>query len=120
MIGAGAAPDIPRVLRALHDLPDQGAANSPLVGLPESGPTAMTLRQAYFAPAELVPAEQAVGRISADSLAAYPPGIPNVLPGEVLTVEVLNFLRSTAASPFGHVRGAADPAMTHFRVVADA
>ena len=80
----------------------------------------MTLRQAYFAPAELVPAEQAVGRISADSLAAYPPGIPNVLPGEVITVEVLNFLRSTAASPFGHVRGAADPAMIHFRVVADA
>jgi lysine decarboxylase len=77
----------------------------------------MTLRQAYFAPAELVPADQAVGRISADSLAAYPPGIPNVLPGEILTANVLNFLRNTAASPFGHVRGAADPALAQFRVL---
>ena len=58
----------------------------------------MTLRQAYFAPAELVPADQAVGRVSADSLAAYPPGIPNVMPGEILTADVLNFLRCTAAS----------------------
>jgi arginine decarboxylase len=120
VIGAGAAPDIPRVLTALRELPDQDAANSPLVGLPESGPTAMTLRQAYFAPAEVVPAEHAVGRVSADSLAAYPPGIPNVLPGEILTADVLTFLRSTAASPFGHVRGAADPALTQFRVLIDA
>ncbi|GAS86053.1 aminotransferase class I/II-fold pyridoxal phosphate-dependent enzyme [Mycolicibacterium brisbanense] len=117
VIGAGSAPDVPRVLAALHALPDQGAANSPLVGLPESGPTAMTLRQAYFAPAELVPACEAVGRISADSLAAYPPGIPNVLPGEILTDDVVNFLRTTANSPFGHVRGAADPSLDHIRVL---
>ena len=117
VIGAGAVPDIPRVLKGLHDLPDQGAANSPLVGLPDPGPTAMTLRQAYFAPAELVPVDQAVGRISADSLAAYPPGIPNVLPGEVITADVLNFLCSVASSPFGHVRGAVDPALTRIRVL---
>ena len=120
VIGAGAAPDIPRVLKALHALPDQGAANTPLVGLPDPGPTAMTLRQAYFAPAELVPADQAVGRVSADSLAAYPPGIPNVMPGEILTADVLNFLRCTAASPFGHVRGAANPALTQIRVLTSA
>ncbi len=120
VIGAGAAPDIPRVLKALRELPDERAANTPLVGLPDPGPTAMTLRQAYFAPAELVPADQAVGRISADSLAAYPPGIPNVLPGEILTADVLNFLQSTAASPFGHVRGAVDPSLTRMRVLTGA
>jgi lysine decarboxylase len=119
VIGAGSVPDVPRVLAALHALPDQGAANAPLLGLPESGPTAMTLRQAYFAPAELVPADDAVGRISADSLAAYPPGIPNVLPGEVLTADVVKFLRATATSPFGHVRGAADPTLDHIRVLSE-
>lgn len=119
VIGAGSAPDIPRTLAALHALPDQGAANTPLLGLPDSGPTAMTLRQAYFAPAELIPTEHAAGRISADSLAAYPPGIPNVLPGEILTPEVINFLHTTANSPFGHVRGATNPTLTHIRVLTE-
>jgi arginine decarboxylase len=116
-IGAGAAPDITRVLDAMHALPDQGADNTPPIGLPEPGPTATTLRKAYFARAELVPARHAVGRISADTLAPYPPGIPIVLPGEILTQDVLNFLRSVAASPFGHIRGATDQTLTQFRVL---
>ena len=54
---------------------------------------------------------------SADALAAYPPGIPNVMPGELITAEARDFLRRTAAAPFGHVRGAADPALTRLRVL---
>jgi lysine decarboxylase len=64
-----------------------------------------------------VPAAEAVGRISADSLAAYPPGVPNILPGEVLTRPIIDFLRSTAASPYGWVRGSLDPAVDHVRVI---
>lgn len=120
VIGAGAAPDIMRVLAALHALPDQGAARSSRITLPPPGPTAMSLRDAYFSPTELVPASEAIGRVSADSLAAYPPGIPNVLPGEIITAPVLEFLRRTAASSFGHVRGAADATLTHVRVLPDA
>ena len=44
----------------------------------------MTPREAFLGPQEIVPAEEAVGRVAAESLAAYPPGIPNVLPGERL------------------------------------
>lgn len=65
-----------------------------------------------------MPAGDAVGRVSADALAAYPPGIPNVLPGEVVTGGTLEFLRTTAASPFGHVRGAVDPRLERLRVLA--
>jgi lysine decarboxylase len=118
VIGAGAAPDIERALRALHSLPDHGASAGPAITLPHPGPAVVSLRDAYFAPAELVPADQAVGRVSADSLAAYPPGIPNLLPGERITPETLDFLSRTAGSPFGHVRGAADPGLTHMRVLA--
>ena len=77
----------------------------------------MDLREAYFSPTESVPAAEAVGRISADSLAAYPPGVPNILPGEVLTQPIIDFLRSTAASPYGWVRGSLDPAVDHVRVI---
>ena len=78
----------------------------------------MSLREAYFAHAEVVPAERAIGRVSADALAAYPPGIPNLLPGELITAETHDFLRRTAAAPFGHVRGAVDPELTRLRVLA--
>ena len=59
-----------------------------------------------------------MGRVSADALAAYPPGIPNVLPGELITAETRDFLVHTAAAPFGHVRGAVDPDLARLRVVA--
>ena len=65
----------------------------------------------------VVEAASAVGRISADTVAAYPPGIPNLLPGEVITTEVVEFLTQTAAAPFGHVRGAISKDMSLFRVV---
>ena len=118
VIGAGAVPDIERVLVALDALPDHGAAAGLPSVLPQPGPAVLSLREAYFAPAALVPAEHAVGRVSADALAAYPPGIPNLLPGELITAETLDFLRRTAAAPFGHVRGAVDPELTRLRVLA--
>ena len=57
---------------------------------PPWGELAMTPREAFLGPQEVVPVD-AGGRaaIAAESLAAYPPGIPNVLPGERLTAETL-------------------------------
>lgn len=117
VLGAGAELDVERVLRAFEALPDRGVGAGERILLPPTGASVVPMREAYFADAVLVPWEEAVGRVSGDSLAAYPPGIPNVLPGEQLTAEVVDFLRATAASPFGHVRGAATPGLTHFRVL---
>ena len=119
VIGAGAVPVVDRVLAALDALPDHGAASGSPIALPEPGQPVVSLREAYFAPAELVPAEDAVGRVSADALAAYPPGIPNVLPGELITAATRDFLARTAAAPFGHVRGAVDPHLARLRVLSD-
>lgn len=77
----------------------------------------MEVRDAYFAESEVVPTAEAIGRVSADSLAAYPPGVPNVLPGEVLTREVVHFLRDTASAPYGWVRGTVNPDVSQLRVV---
>lgn len=76
----------------------------------------MPPRDGFFAQTELVPAAEAVGRVSADTLAAYPPGIPNLIPGEEITAETVAFLQAVAASPTGYVRGAVNPAVTSFRV----
>lgn len=119
VIGAGSAPDHDRFVEALHTLPVTPAEQEEPVRLrlPEPGPARLTTREAFLAPGREVPAAKAVGRISADTLAAYPPGIPNVLPGEVITQELVDFFRQTAQAPTGYVRGAVDAAVTRLRVV---
>ena len=87
--------------------------------LPAAGTLRMLPRLAYFAESVVIPAAQAIGRVSADTLAAYPPGIPNLVPGEEITRETVAFLQAVAASPTGFVRGAADPLVATIRVVRD-
>ncbi|VDG94506.1 Arginine decarboxylase [Lysinibacillus sphaericus] len=49
----------------------------------------MTPREAYYAEQETIAIDDAIGRISADTLMIYPPGIPLVIPGERITCEVI-------------------------------
>jgi len=118
VLGAGAQPDVDRFMDALHTLPQRDAAQRPRIELPPNGERATSVRDAYFAPSEVLPAEQAIGRVSSDTLAAYPPGIPNLLPGEVISAEVVEFLQATVAAPFGHVRGGVVSDVSQLRVVA--
>jgi lysine decarboxylase len=117
VIGAGAAPDVDRFLAAVHSLPDLGYERTPGQTLPKPGPRAMSIRRAYFASAETVCAKDAIGRVSAETLAAYPPGIPNLIAGEMITQEVVDFLQTTVAAPFGHVRGGISRDVSELRVV---
>jgi arginine decarboxylase len=54
---------------------------------------AVSPRDAFLGEAEAVPVEAAVGRISCESIAGYPPGIPALLPGERITAEAIAYLR---------------------------
>jgi arginine decarboxylase len=51
-------------------------------------------REAFFSRTEDVAAEKAVGRICAEQITPYPPGIPVLLPGERIDAEVVDHLRS--------------------------
>ena len=82
---------------------------------PPWGELVMTPREAFLGPQEIVPAREAVGRVAAESLAAYPPGIPNVLPGERLTAETLDYIEQTIAHG-GSLRGASDRELKTLRV----
>ncbi|HVS86071.1 MAG TPA: aminotransferase class I/II-fold pyridoxal phosphate-dependent enzyme [Gaiellaceae bacterium] len=61
--------------------------------LPEQ---ALTPRQGTDADWETVPTEQAAGRICAEMIVPYPPGIPLLVPGEVVSAEVLHALHQLA------------------------
>lgn len=117
LLGATSRIDVDRFLTALHALPEVPESLSDPEPLPPAAALRMSVREAFLAKSVVVPWREAVGQISADTLAAYPPGIPNVLPGESLTAETIAFLRATAAHSSGYVRGAADPLLDSVRVV---
>ena len=82
---------------------------------PRWGPLAMSPRDAFLGPQQIVPIEQAIGRVAAESLAAYPPGIPNVFPGERLTAQTISYIARTLEEG-GVVRGLSDPTLRTIRV----
>ncbi|MEV0259902.1 ornithine decarboxylase [Streptomyces sp. NPDC050617] len=72
-------------------------------------------RDAYFGPTEAVPVAEAAGRVAAEMLTPYPPGIPAVLPGERLNGPVLRYLGTGVAGGM-NLPDAMDPALRTVRV----
>ena len=50
-------------------------------------------RVAYHAPLEVVKLDNAIGRISKETIMIYPPGIPIIIPGEVFSEEIIKELK---------------------------
>jgi arginine decarboxylase len=83
---------------------------------PRWGALAATPREAFFGRQEVVPTEEAIGRVAAESAAVYPPGIPNVFPGERLTAQTVDFIHRTLERG-GTVRGLSDATARTIRVL---
>ena len=74
------------------------------------------MRDAYFAETEMVSAANAVGRISADLIAPYPPGVAVVAPGELLTQQIVEGLSASRAAGV-RIAYATDSTLASYRVV---
>ncbi len=115
------APEVERLVAALeHALERLDVAghreHEPFAPPPPWGELAMTPRDAFLGPQEAVPLAEAAGRVAAESLAAYPPGVPNVLPGERLTAPTIEYVQQTLEHG-GMLRGAVDRKLRTIRVV---
>ncbi|MFD6290502.1 aminotransferase class I/II-fold pyridoxal phosphate-dependent enzyme [Streptomyces sp. NPDC060205] len=91
-----------RLLDGLRDLVAHADELPPAPDVRVPDPGSLRLRQvtlprdAFFGEVEQVPADSAVGRICAEMLTPYPPGVPAALPGELLDRAVVDYLRSGA------------------------
>jgi lysine decarboxylase len=111
------------LLDALKDLAQAAPelASGPRVDVPS--PTELRMKQAllprdaFFGPTEDVPVEEASGRVAAEMITPYPPGIPAVLPGERLTTPVLRYLR-TGLDAGMNLPDPTDPKLATIRVTA--
>jgi arginine/lysine/ornithine decarboxylase len=107
-------------VRALIDHIDELPPAKP-IALPAPGELeleqAALPRDAFFGEAENVPAAKAIGRVCAETISPYPPGVPALLPGEVITQPVVEYLRSGLDAGM-YIPDAADKELRTIRVVA--
>ncbi len=113
----GAFPE--QLATLLHELGDDRPP-APVARAPQlrAGEPALTPRQAWIAGSRPVAIDAAVGLISAEAIAGYPPGIPALLPGERITAEVLDHLRELTRVGV-RLHGASDPALGTIETVVE-
>ncbi len=110
--------DLERLVGALSEI-RRHFGKEPLVSLPNSyiAPVVvLSPQEAFYADTEHVGFDSSVGRISAESIMCYPPGIPVLAPGERITEEVLEYLRF-AQEKGCQITGAEDSSLQTIRVV---
>ncbi|WP_338469963.1 aminotransferase class I/II-fold pyridoxal phosphate-dependent enzyme [Niallia sp. XMNu-256] len=85
------------LLKALARLSNEratlAAKTQTQVLLPEIPILAVTPRDAFYTETELVPIDESEGRIIAEFIMVYPPGIPIFIPGEIITNENLVYIK---------------------------
>ncbi|BBH67949.1 putative Orn/Lys/Arg decarboxylase [Actinoplanes sp. OR16] len=84
---AGAAPELPAAKKVQFPAPGRFDIE------PVISP-----REAFFGRTETVPAGKAAGRVCAEQITPYPPGIPALVPGERISSEILDYLRTGLAA----------------------
>lgn len=111
--------------RFAHDFAEtvrqlQRTGEAPAIARPPAAldhQTVVPIREAFLGEGEVVAVDDAVGRISCESIAGYPPGVPALLPGERVTAEVVSYLRALTTAG-ARLHGAADPSFATIRVLA--
>jgi arginine decarboxylase len=79
---------------------------------------AVAPRAAFLGENVEVGVDDAVGRVSCESIAGYPPGIPALLPGERISAETVVYLRELVASG-ARLHGASDPRFERVHVLVE-
>ncbi|MBP3249042.1 MAG: aminotransferase class I/II-fold pyridoxal phosphate-dependent enzyme [Ruminococcus sp.] len=87
--------DIERLISALSEIKRRfGKEGAGLLTQEYINPVvAEAPRKAFYAQKESLPLEESVGRVCTESVMCYPPGIPILSPGELITPEIIEYIR---------------------------
>ena len=113
---------VERLLHALRDLADAASKLPTLEVIKLPDPPDLELetvnrpRDALFGQFEDVKATDAVGRIAAEQITPYPPGIPVIVPGERINQQVVDYLLSGLEAGMV-LPDPADPSLNTIRVM---
>jgi arginine decarboxylase len=91
---------------------------SQVLDIPNIPESVLTPRDAFNSLTISIPVEDSVGLISAEFLMAYPPGIPILCPGEIITQEIVDYVKALKAANL-YVQGTEDPEVNRIKIVSD-
>lgn len=98
---------------ATVDTPDESKGFPPF---PEIPPQGISPREAFFSDTSCIPFNEAEGKISGETVLFYPPGIPVLCPGDIVTAEIMEYIRSMQAIGL-RVVGPEDTGLDTLRIV---
>ena len=114
--------DIDRLVAGFSKLATNYRQNLPLQ-LPPIQPPDRILTEMAISPRHAsralhvsVTSDKAIGKISAESICPYPPGIPVIIPGEIITTDALEYLRQILELG-GELVGCSDPNLDTIEIV---
>jgi len=114
--------DLDKLVHAFKNISKECDRSNPIVSLfkisimPPKTVQKLTPREAFFRPSSIIPLVNAVGHIATELISPYPPGIPIICPGEVITREIIDFLHLIKNSG-GVINGLSDRTMTTIKVI---
>jgi len=112
--------DLEKLVEALSIVADRYYRTRPAreikVRVPVPAILAMSPRNAFYAETESIPLDEADGRVMAESVMVYPPGIPVLLPGEIATQENIDYIHECMEAGLP-VQGPEDPELKYVKVV---
>ena len=83
---------------------------------PAVPPMALTPRKAFFSPSKRIPLKDSIGKICGEMIAPYPPGIPVIYPGEIITEDIHRFIMQ-AVEDGNHIHGFSDKTMQTIKII---
>ena len=114
--------DIDKLVTAFTELAQNHHRNEPL-DLPIVNPPNGRLTQIVITPRKAVRShsirvsiDEAIGKISAESICPYPPGIPVLIPGEIITIEAINYLHQILELG-GEIVGSSDESLQSIEII---
>lgn len=113
------AHDWDRFYQALRDIAGSypGQERRPgKVEIPPLSRMVLTPRQAFMAPCRRVTLKDGVNWIAGEMIAAYPPGIPCILPGELISPEMADYLAYLSGSG-ARIQGPEDAALHYINII---
>lgn len=110
--------DIERLVGALADIKRLFSTDiQDLFGLEYIPPKVVaTPQEAFYADKEMLPLSETNGRICSEFVMCYPPGIPILAPGEIITEDIINYI-NYAKEKGCSMQGTEDPAIEHLNVL---
>lgn len=111
---------IDALLKALKEISSKYYGSRPVKGdcldIPSIPDRVLNPRQAFNAPKKTIPLKESTGYVSSEFLMAYPPGIPILCPGEIITKEIIDYVQALKDCNL-YVQGTEDPAVENIKVV---